>query len=173
MAVWGAVKLFGERLGDFDLSSSRWRRLPAVVDALGAPSRNSRSPGMRIMGLRMIDARTGGPVTVRTVIVRDAVRGVEKAAIGEVYRPIRARAQARREAMKPRMQEIQRQYAADPEGRTRAIKELYETNPVNQLGCLGPFLVPLAADYLAMFVTPRHQTLHEMLAGTVVVIDDL
>ncbi len=32
--------------------------------------RNSRSPGARIVGIRRADARTGGPVTVRSALIR-------------------------------------------------------------------------------------------------------
>src|SRR5581483_5036338 len=38
--------------------------------ALDARIRNWRSPGDRALGLRRVDVRTGGPVSIRSVVVR-------------------------------------------------------------------------------------------------------
>jgi hypothetical protein len=43
---------------------------PIVSAAAAVPTRNSRSPGSRIMGLHRVDGRTGGPVSVRSALIR-------------------------------------------------------------------------------------------------------
>jgi hypothetical protein len=61
--VPAAFRRFGE---------SRWGQL--ALEAASLPLeirlRNWRSPGMRALGLRRADARTGGPVSVRRALVR-------------------------------------------------------------------------------------------------------
>ncbi|HWF34059.1 MAG TPA: RDD family protein [Solirubrobacteraceae bacterium] len=53
---------------------TRWERaLPLVSLISAAPTRNMRSPGFRLLHLRRVDARTGGPVTIRSAVAREAV----------------------------------------------------------------------------------------------------
>jgi hypothetical protein len=61
----------------------RWVALAGSLP-LAVVGRNWRSPGCRVLKLRMIDARTGGPVTVRGALIRwgvaTAVRSVNEQA---------------------------------------------------------------------------------------------
>jgi RDD family len=55
--------------------SRRWQVAVWVLTTAGAvPVRNSLGPGARIMRLRRVDARTGGPVSVRSALIRSLVR---------------------------------------------------------------------------------------------------
>jgi uncharacterized RDD family membrane protein YckC len=171
-AIVAWVKLRGDRSSGLRSTGAWTRAVDLAGPALAVPSRNARSPGRRLMGIRAVDARTGGPVTVRTVIIRNAVQIIEKAALREARRPGEAGAQARHDALKSRRDEIRREYANDPEGERRAMRELYRDNAANPLMSCAPFLIAGVADQLAMFVTPRRQTLHELLTGTIVVVDD-
>jgi len=61
-----AFRRFGE--------SRRWQiALSVGAVPIEVRMRNWRSPGMRLMGLLRADVRTGGPVTVRSLLVRKAV----------------------------------------------------------------------------------------------------
>jgi hypothetical protein len=172
-----------ERLG----SSPRRRRIgerlrskPAQVMirmvsvALAVPMRNWRSPGARIVGLRVVDARTGGPVTVRSVILGSAV----DAAFGLAIKPLTAPGRRRSEAENARLQEIEpqtqalrRQHAGDRRAERKAIAALYKANGVNPLRTLGSprWLFLVLPNLLTAMLSSKGQTLRQRVSGTVVV----
>ena len=172
-----------ERLG----SSPRRRRIverlrskPAQVTirmvsaALAVPMRNWRSPGARVLGLRVVDARTGGLVTVRSVILGAAVDAAFGLAIKPLTAPGRHRSEAenaRLQEIEPRVQALRRQHAGDRRAERKAVAALYKASGVNPLRTLGSrgWLFLLLLNPLTAMLPPKGQTLRQRVSGTVVV----
>jgi uncharacterized RDD family membrane protein YckC len=114
-----------------------------VTDALG---RNWRRPGERLLGLRHVDARTGGPVTVRSALIKSSVRVVTK--------PLQAAAVT---AAQNRRKEPTRMAEPEPQVITAA-------------GCLTPLAVTVA-PHLPALLAPGHRSLSDRAAGVVVVVE--
>jgi hypothetical protein len=124
--------------GDVAERLRRWRwGILVVTLPLAVRGRNWRGPGYKILGLRAADARTGGPVTLRSAIIRWGVA----TAFGQLSQQ-GARAWRRR----------------DP-----AVKRSQASLVV---------LIPAVAIRVPALWSPVNQTLHERLAGTVVLIAD-
>jgi uncharacterized RDD family membrane protein YckC len=65
---------FAEQAPFSRIAEPRWRlALWAVSAPIEIRLRNWRSPGARAMGLRRVDVRTGGPVSIRSAFIRNAV----------------------------------------------------------------------------------------------------
>ena len=149
-----------------------WRIALAIGFApLEVRGRHSRSPGWRVMGLRYADARTGGPVSVRSAIVRHAIRTVWSEVTSQLLEPWKARAQQRRDATFAEADAARRAHPEDPQARQQAMADAFAHGgaPVAR-GCAVQLLVTAAIDLPALW-SPRHQTLPERIAGVVVVRD--
>jgi 60Kd inner membrane protein len=157
--------------GKRGLSPRLFRTIAAVGHAAAVPGRNWRGPGSRLLGTRMVDARTGGPVSVRSAFVLTAVSSIEREAARPLTRRAASRMTTRSAALKPRMDEIRRATGGDAQAQQRALMDLYKAEGVNPLaGCLSPLAAGFAFK-LPVLWSPRHQTIGERLAGVVVVVD--
>jgi len=155
------------------------RRLEVGVWLVGSlesvAGRNRRGIGARALGLRRVDARTGGRVAVRSALVRLAFTEARRVLLGRAIRPW-SRAQNERAArVAPRAQEIVREHRDDRERRNEAVMKLYrESGTRTAPSCLAPFAASLALTYLTDLPMPwsaRGQSLEDWLAGTVVVVE--
>ena len=152
-----------KRLGDWT-SSPRARRGQLVLGVVWAVAmRNARSPGMRAAHVRRVDARTGGPVTVRSALTRVAFQRAWKAGTRRVTQPVfdRWRAGATQSAESGRTQ------TDDP----RAEAEFAASQRAHVAGCCGTVVAMTAIQELPMAFTSRRQNLTEWVAGIVVVRD--
>jgi RDD family len=150
-------------MGSMNTSASgAWRALNLAMP-------NWRSPGLRVLGLRRVDARTGGPVGARQAIVRSLADNLERGLWHELIRPATERAELRQRAANDeiaRMRETRPD--ADPEELNRdalAIQARLGAScaPTRRL------LLPLAFNWLAMLQSRRRQLPGERLARTVVI----
>jgi hypothetical protein len=152
-----------------------WAR-PWLVDGLRSlelTGRNWRSPGMRAAGLRRVDARTRGPVSIRSAFVGLlAQTGAERIsrALGQ---PGTERARVRRLAAND---EIERMRASRPNEDPKqliidaaAIRQRHGASTCSWM--LPRMVVRVAVEQLPALWSRRRQTLTERLAGTVVVRD--
>lgn len=139
---------------------------------LAVASRNWRSPGRRLVGLRRVDARTRGPVRVRSVLIGALVSEVQQAASRRLFQSQANRERDRLGKLAPRLKEIDHAYGTDLHARERVRMEFYKANRVNPLaGCgwriAGPMLVQLT---LATAIRDG-RTAYDRLTGTIVVSD--
>lgn len=133
--------------------------------------RNRRSPGDRAMGIRRVDARTGGPVSVRSVLVSEAVRTAWSELNRLVQRPSQRRFEERRRFVKAALIEARGYHEGDTEAQKRAMFEVAKRYPLRPWGwCAGGFLGSLPL-YLPAPWSARHQTVPERVAGIVTVRD--
>ncbi len=176
-AVFVALGRLGRPPGWFDGRApernalERWE-LPLKVASAGlsAIGANWRSPGMRALGIRRVDAGTGGPVDTRSACVESAVAVLLSQAEQRLRRPEREAYEARRAAAN---EEIERLRDADPEaGPAKALQRSREILRRQRVGC-GPLALRSAAWVIAWQLptlrSRRRQTLGQRLAGTVIV----
>jgi hypothetical protein len=127
---------------------------------------------MRIVGIRRVDARTGGPVRLRSAIVGTAVNVLVTQLGHEHNRPILERWEANRLAAND---EIERMRESRPNADAEELlRDSLEIQRRHNVGC-GPLARRTAMHVVALRLTAvssgRRQTLTERLAGTVVIDD--
>ena len=113
-------------------------RLPALRPALGDGLGRGRemgpraigAPGDRAMGLRRVDARTGGPVSVRSALIKKAVQTAARELNRSVQRPFRERSLERTRGLKAELKEAREIRAGDREAQKRAMAEVFKRNRV-------------------------------------------
>ena len=163
---------FAERAPFGRLAEPRWQVMMWVATApLEIALRNWRSPGARAMGLRRVDARTGGPVSVRSAVTRKAVETAARELNRRVDRPFQRRFTERVEAMQAEMREARRAQAGDRDARERAAAEVLRRHHVRPWGPCGRGLLGLVPRYLPALWSPRNQTLTDRVAGILVVVE--
>jgi len=163
---------FAERLPFRRLEEPRWRiAMWAVAAPVEIRLRNWRTPGARALGLRRVDARSGGPVTIRSAATRNAVDTASQELNRLLQRPFEKRAADRHRAAQAEIKEVRRAYAGDDEAQHRATLEVYRRHDVAPLGSCGRGLLGLVPKYLPALLSARHQSLPDRVAGVVVVVD--
>lgn len=146
-----------------------WMQGLGLVRTVGF--RNVRSPGQRLMGIRRVDARSGGPVSPPSAVAREWSSSIMRTLLTQLLAPLRRRSEARLQALQPQLKTIQQQHRDDEETRGRAMMDFYKEHDINPLSSCGPGLLAAVAPSLPALWTRRHQTLPERLAGVVVVRD--
>jgi hypothetical protein len=149
---------------------------PAVAGALWSlqlTGRNWRSPGMRVAGIRRVDARTLGPVGFRSATVALLVQSSSDRIGRELGRPATARAESRRLAAND---EIDRMRASrpddDPEELMRDAAAIRRRHGASTCTWMLPrMLVRAAVEQLPALCSSKRQTLTRRLAGIAVVLD--
>lgn len=137
--------------------------------------RNMRSFGSRTAGIQVVDAQTGGPVSVRSAVIGAVVDSAwRKLAVGQLTARPKARAEAsraRRRALEPQLKEILRQHAGDHTEQAKIREEFYKTNGIRSAdeaqllwGIAGGVLMPLTS-----LLSTRRQTIQQRLSGTLVI----
>jgi 60Kd inner membrane protein/RDD family len=152
--------------------STRWNLVIwGASAAVRVSIRNWRSPGDRALGLRRVDVRTGGPLSVRNALVEQSVVIASGQLRRRLMKPWLTRSQRRLEALLPEMKQIQREFADDREAREQALKAFYKRNHVNPAASCAPSLLGAILMYAPGLWSPLNQTLPERLGGIVVVQD--
>jgi hypothetical protein len=134
VAGFGLVAAAVTARGRRELPPRLFRMIAVVGQAAAVPGRTWRGPGSRLLGTRLADARTGGPVTVRSAFILTAVSLIEREATRPLIRRAASRRDAHSAALKPRIDEIEREHADDAAARQRALTDLYRAEGVNPLG---------------------------------------
>ncbi len=139
---------------------------------LAIAGRNWRSPGFRLIGLRRVDAHTGGVVTVRSALVGVLFDQAWQAAWRHLFRSRVKRHLTRLRALAPQLRAVERRYRGDPEARSRAVTEFYQSNPVNPAGGCGWLVAGPLASQLTLALSSREgRTLRDRITGTGVIVD--
>jgi hypothetical protein len=157
----------GELRGMPSLRLTRRHRLvlAIVFVPLQIRSRNWRSPGWRLMGLRQVDARGRAGVSPQRADPARGAHGAERVDIAVAG----AMEAARRERVKDTVASAEAYQSHHRQAMARAIRNSLETNQVpTWRGCAMPLLLSAARDLPASW-SPLKQTVPERLAGTVVV----
>ncbi len=181
MAKSRLIKAVGKRASAVRgaVGTTRFRLAVELLSlAAGVLGRNRRGPGARILGLRRVDARTGGPVPIRAVLIRAAVTRLRKVVMNRAFSPLESRAKTRNDArmstLSPEMKEVRRKYRGDREALSEEMMKLYREHSVRPYSSCARVLPRLAAtlaiDALGLWST-RGQGLTDRLAGTVVVVE--
>jgi hypothetical protein len=156
--------------------STTWRLgLVAASVPIEVAIRNWRTPGDRAMGLRRVDARTGGPVSVRSTLIRVGVQTASRESNRWVQRPLHERSLERTRGLKAELKEAREIRVGDREAQKRAMAEVLKRSRVRPSSSCGRALlsgtlgsVPL---YLPALWSARNQTLPERIAGILTVRD--
>lgn len=137
-----------------------------------------QTPGMMVVGIKVVDAQTGAVPTLKQSALRWAAAVVPCEALSRLV-PMSARAESTLAAMRDLQPEIDRLTQRHQDDRQRLNEEvmgLFEEANVNPNEACLPILlraVPGLAFSCALnapaLQPPLHQGLHERLAGTVVV----
>jgi hypothetical protein len=161
-----------ERLGDrasTALESKRVKRGIDVASFLASVGlRNTRGPGMKVMHLRRADARTGGPVTLRSAIIGQVCHWAWGRISPRLWRPRWERHQARMHDLQTELQELRRQHPDDKEAEAAFYSSHKNVIPK---GCCVWIVLSHAVQTLPMLFTPRRQTFWDWVAGIVVLRD--
>jgi uncharacterized RDD family membrane protein YckC len=187
-AAVGAVKMIGDRrpkLGfsratraqsNFAESRSMMLSLNAFSLALEVLTRNWRTPGSKITGIRLADADTGEPVNMHQAIIRAAVRMAWRLLTRRLAAPLKQPVHPQSEDLQAGMEALRSEHEGDPEGLNQALMAYHREHAVRVscLKTLAPVLIrlPLGAliDAPALF-SPMNQGLADMLAGTAIIVD--
>ena len=139
---------------------------------LAIANRNWRSPGFRVVGLRRVDARTGGPISVRSVLIGVLFDQARQAATRPLFRSRAHRERDRLRELAPQLKEIQHKYEADPQAQQRAMKEFYKANQVNPVAGFGWVVVgPIFSQLVLATAIRNGRTVYDRLTRTTVVSD--
>jgi RDD family len=136
---------------------------------LDVRTRNWRSPGDRVMGLRRVDVRTGGPVSVRSALIKEAVQITSSELNLRLQRPFEQRRMERVRAVRDALREAREIHAGDKEAQARAAAEILKRTRVRPWAtCSRGMLGGVPLQIPALF-SARNQSLPDRLAGIVTV----
>ena len=113
----------------------------------GVRTRNRRSPGFRVLGLRRVEVATGGPVGVRAAAIRVVVTQGRKAVLDAVFASLRRRSAAHRRDLAPELMRLQEQHGDDRDALERASRELFREANVKPFSSVVWVLGRLLATY--------------------------
>lgn len=148
---------------------ARRRVIASVSTATEIGWRNWRTPGDRLLGIHRVDAVTGGPISVRSAVVRRLVNDLCPRLISDISRSsTRWNAEALK-SLAPVLDDIRKQHTDDQEAMHRAMTAAYRERKFNPLrGCLWPLAGSVAALSPALW-SRRRQTLPQRAAGIIVI----
>jgi hypothetical protein len=176
---WINLKLFrglalrGARIPVQLQSEPAKRVLPVIVFAASVLTKERRGAGFRLLGLRLVDARTGRDVSRRQELVRAGTRQAWKLLCRRLIPAPKAQASPTHEKVRSEMEAARRRFANDQEALQREVMRIYQEKKVEPvrasfLPVLRRFPLIAAMD-LPMFWSPLKQSLPDRLAGTVIV----
>jgi hypothetical protein len=152
--------------------SSTYRRahnvgLPVVRVAL----RNVPTMGQRLMGIRRVNARTGGPISLPRALVRMLLAIAYGRAIHRLLAPLRERQEAAAQAAAAAMRDARRQHPDNHEAQFSAATEARAAQNVGPLSYWVTALIPILIEVAPEFFTRSRQPLSDWVTGIVVVRD--
>jgi hypothetical protein len=134
---------------------------------------NRRSLGARVMRIRRADARTGGSVSARSVLIRHLAQRTSGAVLGPLASRGTKRYSEQMQALQPELKRLQRAHSDDKKAQQEALMRFYKEHKVSPLrSCLPPLVISVAAQRLPVLLSPRRQNLPDRLAGIVWVVED-
>jgi len=152
----------------------RWFWIAVHVTTLPLALKNREDQGRTVRGsrIRRVDLRTGGPITVRGALIHFvatiAVDETKQLAKSE----LKKRRGARIKALYPRLDQLRREHEGDQAGLEAAWAALLAQHRLSTVkAVLLQSIVGEAFRVVPILLTPRHQTLPDLLAGIVTVVD--
>jgi hypothetical protein len=140
-----------------------------VMLALAPVGRNVRGPGARVAGIRRVDARTGGPVSIRSAIVAHVISQMWGALTNHLLAPVRNARIAKLKTLQSQFDRLQRERRGDAEALSTLYRE-HGVNPFASCTWIVPQIALACAIQLPTPWSPVRRGLVERLAGTVVVM---
>jgi hypothetical protein len=139
---------------------------------LAVAGRNWRGIGFRVVGLRRVDARTGGKVSVRSALIEVLFDQAWQGATRPLSRSFGKRQQDRLSALRSQRRAVAREYADDPEARQQALMEFYKAKGVNpSAGCGWQLVVPVVSQLVVAGGSRGGRTVRDRITGTSVIVD--
>lgn len=123
------------------------------------------------MGIRRVDANTGGPVSLRGVVRCQLLMQLWGSAVTvPIQRRAMRRHAERTRAVAPLVERAEQQNAGDREAVQRAVMGVYREHNITLFGgCLWPLVSQTVVTQLPALWSPQKQTLPDRLAGAIVV----
>lgn len=133
-----------------------------------------RGPGSRIVGIRLVDARTGGPVSLRQATLRAGSRQGWQFLVRRLTTRLGKTEQFKHRDLQSKIEELKRAHEDDHDAFQHAMMEMYKENQVRPyvscLPALAQLPLGLAIEAPALW-TPLQQGLPDKLAGTIIISD--
>jgi hypothetical protein len=156
------------------LQLDAWTRtMRAVTLTLGLAREDRPSVGYRVVGLRLVDALAGGPLTVRQKLIRIGARTAWSRVLTRLLPGPRPRSPALERDLKERLERARLEHEDDAAARQQALAKLFSDHRV----AVRPVvLVTLARSVLQAALAlpipgdPLRRSILDRLAGTVVVV---
>jgi hypothetical protein len=137
----------------------------------------TRGPGARVLGIRLVDARTGRRISRRQALIRAGSRRAWGFAITRLVPPRAGNSLSdrQREDYRAKMEAVRRQFPDDSDARQEAFRRIHDEMPKPDMrGCwlalLARLLLTVAIELPALW-SPLKQGLPDKLAGTVHVVE--
>jgi hypothetical protein len=157
---------------EFGQSPDLRAALSGASAGLAVAGRNWRGPGFRVIGLRRVDAHTGGIVTVRSALISVLVDQARQAATRRLFASRAQRHRDRMTAVQPQLKTVEREHADDPAARHQAAMDVYKANDVNPLRLWGWLLAgPVAAQLVDVIGSRGRRTIRDRITSTSVIVD--
>jgi hypothetical protein len=171
-AAFKLLRRLGHRPDWFELGARRRTRgrgtIAAASRGVQVAGRNWRTPGMRLLGLRRVDARTGGPVGVLAAVSATTVDTLVELVAWSLGRRGRETAEAARTAAEQEIARV-RDSGLDGEALSQQAMDAYRRHDVSAWPAVWPSLATVAATRVIALWSGRRQTLPQRVAGTVIV----
>jgi len=133
-----------------------------------------RGPGSRVVGIRLVDARTGGPVSLRQATLRVGARRGWELLVRRLTARLGKAERLEQPDLRSKIEELKCEHEDDRYAFEQAMKEMYRENQVRPYRACLPALIQLplgvAIEVPALW-TPLHQGLPDKLAETIVISD--
>lgn len=131
-----------------------------------------RGPGSRIVGIRLVDARTGGPVSLGQATLRAGSRQGWQFLVRRLTARLGKAEQLKHRDLQSKIEALKRAHADDYDAFQHAMMEMYKENQVRPyvscLPALAQLPLGLTVEAPALW-TPLHQGLPDKLAGTIII----
>jgi hypothetical protein len=153
-------------------SAKLTRKLIRIALLLATGER--RGLGFRVVGLRLVDGRTGRPPSRKQMAVRAGTRQLWFALCGRLAPAPNQPIPPARESHEAAVNAARRQHANDRAALQRALMQIYQENKIEPVSAsFKPLLTRLPlilAIDLPAFWSPLRQSLPDKLAGTAIVL---
>jgi hypothetical protein len=125
-----------------------------------------------VVGLRRVDAHTGGIVSVRSALIGALFDHARQTATRPLFRSRVLRQRDRMTALGSQLSAVERKYPGDPQARQRAVMELSMANDVPPFAGWGWQLAgPVCSHAVVALGSRRGRTVRDLVTGTSVIVD--
>jgi hypothetical protein len=167
---WNEAEVLGQPVRNLPLE-----RIAVAAVTLPLALKNREDAGHKVRGVRVrrVDLRTGGPITLRSALIHYGASAAIDEVTDRVKGEIMSRRGAKIRALYPELDLLRPQYEGDPAGLQRAWKALLREHGLTVFdGVLLVHSVRIAFRLLPVLLTPLHQSLPDLLAGIVTIVDE-